>query len=338
MIAATVEMLPGGIEIERPPCSSPEHAPDLIARLRGSGRSRLLLLGHVDTVVSHRLHRELEPDGELLVGSGSIDMKSGIVLAAGAMRALAAHPEGYAELALLAVTDEEWRRRPFAHSERFAGWEGCLCFEAGERGPGGEGDAVVVRRKAAGTLRVEAHGLSAHSGSAPDSGRNALLGLSRAAELVKGFHDPGGSERLSAVPTILRSGEAFNVVPDWGELFCDLRADSSQAFDAVLEGLPGEHEGVRLHAELIRLWPGMDTRDATTEVIAGAGELLGRPLYASARGGASDASHVAQAIDVTIDGAGPLGGRAHAPEEYVRRDSLRPRAEVALALLGALCD
>ena len=80
-------------------------------------------------------------------------MKGGVVLALGVARALAARPELFAELALLLVTDEEWRTAQFAHVERFRGYDACLCFEAGELGPGGE-EGVVVRRKAAGTLRV----------------------------------------------------------------------------------------------------------------------------------------------------------------------------------------
>ncbi|MCW2966715.1 MAG: family metallopeptidase, partial [Solirubrobacteraceae bacterium] len=50
------------------------------------------------------------------------------------------------------------------------------------------------------------------------------------------------------------------------------------------------------------------------------------------RGGASDASHLAATIPVTIDGLGPRGGDAHHPDEFVLRSSLRPRAEVALAI------
>ena len=38
-----------------------------------------------------------------------------------------------------------------------------------------------MRRKAAGTLSVTAHGRTAHSGSAPDKGINALLALASAA-------------------------------------------------------------------------------------------------------------------------------------------------------------
>ncbi|MGH2783114.1 MAG: M20/M25/M40 family metallo-hydrolase, partial [Thermoleophilaceae bacterium] len=61
-------------------------------------------------------------------------------------------------------------------------------------------------------------------------------------------------------------------------------------------------------------------------------------LVAGERGGASDASHVATAIPLTIDGLGPRGGGAHAPHEWVSAESLRIRAEVALALVGALLE
>ena len=36
----------------------------------------------------------------------------------------------------------------------------------------------------------------------------------------------------------MRSGEAFNVVPDSGELFCDVRADRLAAFEPVIEAVP----------------------------------------------------------------------------------------------------
>ena len=65
-------------------------------------------------------------------GSGTVDMKGGVALALGVMRELAARPELYAEAAVLLVNDEEWRTAPFAHAERFAGFDACLCFEAGE--------------------------------------------------------------------------------------------------------------------------------------------------------------------------------------------------------------
>jgi glutamate carboxypeptidase len=336
-LALCSALLPAQTTIERLPCSSPGHAADLVAGLTGSGRGRLLLLGHVDTVVAHGEHRPLTRERDRLTGSGAVDMKGGVVLALGVLRALAAVPAEYAEVALLLVCDEEWRTAPFAHAERFAGWDACLCFEAGQQGPDG-GEGVVVRRKAAGTLRVSARGTAAHSGSAPERGRNALLALAAAAQHVAACHDPAGPERLTAVPTVMRSGEAFNVVPAAGELYCDLRADGREAFARVVDAVPRSVRGAALSAELVRVWPGMDARAASAPLLRAASERLGRPIVGMERGGASDASHLAESIAVTVDGLGPRGGGAHSPDEYVVAGALRARAEVALALAAAALE
>jgi glutamate carboxypeptidase len=288
-------------------------------------------------VVPHSAHRPLTRQGEKLVGSGAVDMKGGVVISLGAMRGLVERRADFAEVALLLVCDEEWRNVPLAHVDRFSGWDACLCFEGGERTPGGE-EAVVVRRKAAGTIKVTAHGRAAHSGSAPHRGRNALLALAAAAQVVAAHHAPDGPDRLTAVPTVLRSGEAFNVVPGTGELFCDLRADELDAIEAVAGAITDDHDGVRLDAELIRRWPGMHSEDAVGGLLERAGAALGRPIRPAARGGASDASHVASAIPVTVDGLGPRGGAAHNPEEFVLEASLASRAEVALAMIHAALE
>jgi len=335
VLALATKLAPAAALAQREPCSSADHADDLILRLQGSGSGRVVLLGHVDTVVAHAEHRPLRRDGERLVGSGSIDMKGGVVLALGVLRELAQRTETFDELALLLVCDEEWRAGDFAHTERFAGFDACLCFEGGELTSEGE-EAVVVQRKAAGTLRVLAHGRSAHSGAAPDEGANALLALAQAAQAVAERHDPAGAQHLTAVPTVVRCGDAFNVVPAAGELLCDLRADADDAFDAVIDGLPQQVEGVRVEGALLRSWPGMNSRAATAQVLEAAAARLGRTVVAADRGGASDASYMAAAIDLVVDGLGPLGGEAHAPDEYIVQGSLRTRAEVALALVDAV--
>jgi glutamate carboxypeptidase len=336
-VAVSIALAPTEAQVTRLPCSSPDHADDLLLTLGGSGDARVVLLGHLDTVVAHGEHKPLTADGDTLTGSGTIDMKGGDVIALGLLRALAAVPERYADAALLLVVDEEWRTTSLQHVPRFEGFGACLCFEGGQRGPDGQ-DAVVVRRKAAGTLRVTARGVSAHSGSAPDRGANALLALAQAAQVVAGRHDPRGEQALTAVPTILRSGDAFNVVPDAGELLCDLRAHDHHAFDAVVAAVPAAVDGATLDAQLVRIWPGMDSRTATARAIERAAEALGRPIHAGARGGASDASHFASAIAVTIDGLGPLGGAAHNPAEYVKESSFDPRSQLAAAVLDAVLD
>ena len=142
-VALATAFLPTEAEVERLECSTSGHAHDLLGRLRGSGERRVLLLGHLDTVVSNEAHRPLtRDDGDRLTGSGAVDMKGGVALSLGVMRELAARPELFAEAVILLVNDEEWRTAAFAHAKRFADFDACLCFEAGERSPDGR-DAVT---------------------------------------------------------------------------------------------------------------------------------------------------------------------------------------------------
>jgi glutamate carboxypeptidase len=159
-----------------------------------------------------------------------------------------------------------------------------------------------------------------------------LLALAQAALAVSQLHDPHGSDRLSVVPTVFRSGGTLNVVPAAGELLFDIRADHLDAFAPVLEAIPRDPGGVKLSPALLRQWPGMDTRATTARIIRRAAARMGRPLVGTDRGGASDASHFAASIPLTIDGLGPRGGGAHTASEFVLAPSLRDRSEVALAL------
>ena len=285
--------------------------------------------------MAHDEHRPLSREGERLVGSGAIDMKGGDVLALGVLRALTTRADAFAEVALLLVCDEEWRVGPFGHVARFAGFDACLCFEAGQLADD-DLEAVVVRRKAAGTLSVSAHGRSAHSGSAPDKGINALLALASAAQAVAGSQDPHGPQRLTAVPTVLHAGDAFNVVPGSGELVCDLRADSLDALRRSPPGAPGgarrRASGGQARASVARDGRSRGHRAAAVD----GGRRAGAPGHRQ-QGAAAPATLPTSRprSPFTVDGLGPRGGGAHAPHEYLLAPSVRPRAEVALAVADA---
>ncbi len=124
-------------------------------------------------------------------------------------------------------------------------------------------------------------------------------------------------------------------MPAAGELVLDMRAESLAAFEPVIAAVPEEVGGARLTANMERQWPGMDSAAATASLLQSAEAKLGRPIVAVGRGGASDASHFAPRIPLTVDGLGPRGGGAHTPQEFVLAPSLRDRAEVALAVAYA---
>jgi glutamate carboxypeptidase len=99
--------------------------------------------------------------------------------------------------------------------------------------------------------------------------------------------------------------------------------------------VPAQTGGATLHATMERLWPGMDSRADTTAALERASARIDRRIVGVNRGGASDASHFAATIPLTIDGLGPRGGGAHTPEEFVLASSLHERSEVALAVAEA---
>ncbi|HTW11351.1 MAG TPA: M20/M25/M40 family metallo-hydrolase [Solirubrobacteraceae bacterium] len=335
VVALCERFLPASAVTERPPCSTETCSPDLLATVRGSGTHRILMLGHLDTVIPHTQHRPVHRDGERIYGSGTADMKAGVALALAVLRTLAAQTERFAEIALLLVCDEEWRTAPMRHVQRFHGYDACLCFEAGERPESGT-EGVIVRRKGAGMLRVRAHGRAAHSGVAPEKGRNALLALAHAALEVAQVADPDGPDQLTVVPTVVHSGEASNVVPASGELLVDTRSRDTAAFERVVAAVPEGYGGAELETRLERVWPALDSQAATAPVLARASELVGRPIVGCHRGGASDASHFAAGIPLTIDGLGPLGGSAHTPDEFMYADSVPDRILVALGVVSAI--
>ena len=264
-------------------------------------------------------------------------MKGGVALALGVMRELAGRPELYAEAAVLLVNDEEWRTVPFAHTERFGGFDACLCFEAGEIDADGH-DAVIVKRKAAGTLR--GRGATGARRTPARRPRRAAARCSRwptVAQRIAARSDPDGPDRLTAVPTILRSGEAFNVVPPHGRARLRparrrpgrLRAGARRRCRRELDDVP-------IESELVRAWPGMDTRAATADAArgrrargwGGRGGLRARrrqrrqPHRPGHRRSRSTASgRAAAARTPRTSGWAPT--------------SLRTRAEVALALAAA---
>ena len=80
----------------------------------------------------------------------------------------------------------------------------------------------------------------------------------------------------------------------------------------------------------------MDTWEASVATLDKAGEILGRPIATMAVNGASDASHIATVVPLTIDGLGPTGGDEHGQDEWLEPESLVRRLRVALACVATI--
>ncbi len=307
------------------------------ATLEGAGSARVALLCHHDTVLplGTAALRPLQRQGDRLLGPGTADMKGGIAVAAHAARVLASGERPFARLELVSVPDEEVRSEPIATQARLAGFDAVLCMECGR--PGG---AVVAARKGGRWLDVVARGRSAHAGSEPEHGRNAVLALAR--ELPRIAALDRARDGLTLHVTRMRGGDVLNSIPGEARATIDMRA----WHDADLDWAEGQllrcdpHRGVAFTAGENRLaTPPLERTPAVAalaECAAALGAAIGSAVPEVSTGGVSDGCWTAGAGLPTLDGLGPVGALDHSPDEYIEVSSLAPRSALVAGLVAAI--
>jgi glutamate carboxypeptidase len=308
----------------------------LHAALRGSGRARVALLCHHDTVfpLGTAAARPFRRDAERCYGPGVADMKGGIAVAVHTARALALGPRPFKLVEIVSCPDEESRPGPPATLDRLKAFDAVLCLECGRAG--GE---IVSARKGAAWLRVRAEGRAAHAGEAPRSGRNVALALAR--EALRLAELDGAAEGMTLQITALEAGEGLNTVPSRGYLAADVRAATQDDLDRVtarIREFP-TYDGIKLRYEDLGGPPPFERTQAVArlaETAIALGAALGHEFGEAVAGGVSDGSWTASCGLPTLDGLGPVGGDDHSPGEYVETASFAPRCGVVAGLVAAV--
>jgi glutamate carboxypeptidase len=295
-----------------------------------TGRPRVLLLCHVDTVWPRgTLARwPFSVEGGRATGPGVVDMKAGIVQALFALSALGA-PEG---VRLLVTTDEEVGSpgsRALIEAQA-AGLEAALVLEAAHDG------ALKVARKGTAQYTVRINGRAWHA-SEPALGANATLEMARQMLDVAGLADP--ELGTTATPTLASAGTTANTVPAHAEFRVDSRAGSM----AELERVEKAMRTLRPHLEgtEITVLGGVDRAPMSREISRGlfvraqalAATLDLPPLRGVLAPGGSDGQFTAAIGTPTLDGLGAVGGHAHAEGEWVEVGRMPERAALLAALL-----
>ena len=322
-----------GLACELVPASAGLH---VHAALEGAGRARVALLCHHDTVfpLGTVARRPLRSEGDRLIGPGVADMKGGLAVAAHAARVLARGPRPFARLELVSVPDEEVRSEPIATQARLAGFDAVLCMECGR--PGG---AVVAARKGGRWLDVVARGRSAHAGSEPEHGRNAVLALAR--ELPRIAALDGAREGLTLHVTRMQGGDVLNSIPGEARATIDMRGWHEADLDWAEANLlrVNVHRGVTFTTEERLVTPPLERTAAVAALAAQAaalGAALGTAVPETSTGGVSDGCWTAGAGLPTLDGLGPVGALDHSPDEYIEIGSLAPRCGLVAGLVAAV--
>jgi glutamate carboxypeptidase len=315
---------------------------NMVAHFSGSGKAKILLITHMDTVFGPgtAAQRPFRIEGNRAYGPGVQDDKGGIVAALYALRILRdLNFNSYERMTLILNSNEEtgsFGSRGLI--ERLAReHDVALNLE-----PGRAADGLVIWRKGAGTIKVEVKGKSAHAGVAPDDGRNAamelahqILQLSKLADRAKG---------TTVNFTVLAAGERSNVIPDRATATGDIRAQVPEEFDRVERELQAMTKNkliadTEVTTTLTRSFPIMRQNAETDALAAKAQEIygeLGKRLTLEGTGGAADSSFSAGAGTPSIDGLGFVGNFAHAPEEYLEVESVVPRLYLLVRMVMEL--
>src|SRR5882724_13194564 len=231
VLAARLKAL--GADVRTEPAEAPGLPDNLVAVFHGTGKGRILIIAHVDTVFGPGTvaARPFSIDKDRAHGPGVGDEKAGVVNAFAALKIL--HDLGFKNFATITflLDDSEERGSPGSTKliKRLAR-EHDVEFNME---PGDPPDALTVWRKGSASIHIQVRGRAAHAGMAPQDGRNA------AAERVHQLRALQGAFPLSGTGvtvnlTVLHSGERANIIPDFAEATLNVRYRKPEEFDAVL--------------------------------------------------------------------------------------------------------
>jgi len=312
-----------GLEVE-------VHERSVLARRRFGAGPRLWLNTHIDTVPAGE-GWEVEPwealwEEDRLVGLGANDAK-GCVAAMMFAAGHAAAAEGMSGELVLTLHQEE---------ETNNAGMGLMLPRVGEADYAVTGEPTgleVVRAQAGlGVIVASWTGRSCHAAhvSRVDH-ENALLVAARELASLPTPHVLGGEHPLLGpsvlTPTVMRSGERHNAVPDRAEVTFDARLAAPHDVDECLEILTRHLPSAELRVRSRRLKP-VETEDEHP-FVRSALALAGKR---SARG-SNTLSDMALLPGVPAIKCGPGETvRSHTPNEYITREELAAGAEFYTAL------
>ena len=313
---------------------------NLVAVFRGSGKGRILVIAHVDTVFGPGTvaQRPFRIEGDRAHGAGVGDEKAGVVNAVMALKIL--HDTGFknfATITLLIETSEEGGSTGTQKLIRALAAQHDVEFNME---PGDPPDAITVWRKGSSNVHIQVKGRAAHAGVAPQDGRNAATELIHQLDSIRDAAPLSGDGPTLNL-TMLKAGERSNIIPDAAEATLSLRIRKPEEREQILDKLRAAaaktvvpDTSVTVMAE-----PGFPPLMETAEVNALADRAaaiyaeLGKAVGRAGNGGASE-SAVAQSVGTpALDGLGLVGGDFHTDHEWVDLKSLEPRLYLITRLL-----
>jgi glutamate carboxypeptidase len=335
-----------GLQVERRP-SSTAKGDILIGRLQGSGRRKLMLIAHLDTVYwpGTLATQPIKLDGNKLYGPGIADDKGGVAVILHSLAILqAAGWQDFAQLTVLFNADEE--SGSTGSGETIAAvaeqHDVVLSYEPTAAKAVAKTEGVLLAAAGTATATMTIKGRASHAGAAPEQGRNALIELAhqigQTADIAKGI--PGAQLNW----TEASSGKVRNQIPDQASASADVRltaADAAQKLEAALKAQVAQRKVPDTETSIaINIGRPPFAGDARTLALAKRAqaiyaELDGRPLQlVPGTGGGTDAGYASRSgKPAVLESLGLPGWGYHARDEYIEVDSIVPRLYLSTRLL-----
>ena len=342
-----------GAEVERvPPApgyprfqNTPERLADtIVARFRGKGVKRILLLAHMDTVYAKGMlaRQPFRMEGDRAYGLGIGDDKHGVATILHVLSALKALAfDQYALITVLISPDEEIG----SNAERdlitsLASNHDLVLSYEGSRVPG---DDIRLATTGVELALLTVKGRASHAGAAPEQGRNALYELAHQVLQMQDMSNPNRGLKLNW--TVASAGSVSNAIPEDARAMGDMRADDENDF-AGLEAAIRE----KLRKQLIpdttvdvrfeRLYPAMALRKQSLPIAEYAQRIYAEnggklDVATKSPGAGTDAAFAALKTDAPVlEGMGLRMYGAHSNEdEYVVVSSIEPRLYLSARLI-----
>lgn len=293
----------------------------------------VLFIGHLDTVWPQGTLAEFPftVSGDVATGPGVFDMKTGLVIAVGAL----ARCEVSDHVALLVTGDEETGSAASRKIVETSAKDSLAVIVTEGATPSG---GIKMTRKGVALYKFILNGKAAHAGLEPEHGANVTVELGSLITDLFDLHNDSIGTTVS--PTVATSGVAVNTIPDEAILHVDARAwtlPELERVDAAIRSRQTTVDGVNvtIHGGINR--PPLEARVSSELVILAqqaANDIGLDSIDAIGVGGGSDGNFTAAMGIPTLDGVGAFGGGAHTRDEWVDLNSLTTRSE----WLALICE
>lgn len=310
---------------------------------RSASDRPVMLLGHRDTVFpkGEVAERPFSLEGKIAHGPGVCDMKGGLVQNAFVLAAFKHLDLADVPHVMVMMTSDEEIGSPACRDiiidhARHA----RALFNSEPARPTGN---VVTGRRGGLMLQLDIEGRSAHSGGNFSEGISAIGELAHKITALHALCDVENGVTVNV--GVVSGGQSHNTVAPSASALIDCRfvtMAQRNALEADIDTIVAHSFIEGTHSDLVALagFDPMEPNDGTRmmlETYQLAAADLGLEVDGEFSGGCADSGFAHNAGCPSLCATGPMGWKAHTTEEYLRIDSLVPRAQLlagAVARLG----